>query len=197
MVPKVALLRCQSVSAAHGASVNQNHYAIASDGWPATRALNRRFFKGMTFSFCSLMISGMTGPDLGLPVAWVVKCKKCACTINCRAIDPQIEHAQPDRADPPPQDTVIVTCSCCWAAYRYSPAEVFKAPPGPSSNCHRRTPPDPNSNNNNNNKDAEKRPNGRIGDRAGEYESTHNIILVEVAADQFCSVVVAIVVQAR
>jgi hypothetical protein len=108
------------------------------------------------------MISGMTGPDLGLPVAWVVKCKKCACTINCRAIDPQIEHAQPDRADPPPQDTVIVTCSCCWAAYRYSPAEVFKAPPGPSSNCHRRTPPDPNSNNNNNNKDAEKRPNALL-----------------------------------
>jgi hypothetical protein len=28
-----------------------------------------------------------------------------------------------------------VTCSCCWAAYRYSPAEVFKGPPCPSSNC--------------------------------------------------------------
>jgi len=78
----------------------------------------------------------MTGLSLGLPTAWVVKCKKCGCTINCRAIDPQIEHSEPDKAEPPPQDTVIVTCSCCWAAYRYSPAEVFKGPPGPSSNCY-------------------------------------------------------------
>lgn len=111
--------------------------------------------QGMTFSFRSPMIGGMTGLNLGLPVAWVVKCKKCACTINCRAIDPQIEHAQPEKADPPPEGTVVVTCSCCWAAYRYSPAEVFKDAPGPSSNCHRRTPPNPNSNN----KDDEKRPN--------------------------------------
>jgi hypothetical protein len=79
----------------------------------------------------------MTGLNLGLPSAWVVKCKKCGCTINCRAIDPQIEHSEPDKAEPPPQDTVIVTCSCCWAAYRYGPAEVFKGPPGPSSNCNR------------------------------------------------------------
>lgn len=109
----------------------------------------------MTFFFCSPMIGGMIGLNLGLPVAWVVKCKKCACRINCRAIDPQIEHAQPDKADPALQDTVIVTCSCCWAAYRYSPTEVFKGPPGPSSNCHRRTPPGPNRNH----KDDEKRPN--------------------------------------
>src|SRR5579864_6979452 len=80
----------------------------------------------------------MTAPNLGLPTAWVVKCKKCGCTINCRAIDPQTEHSQPDKADPPPHDSVIVTCSCCWAAYRYSPAEVFKGPPGPSSNCYQR-----------------------------------------------------------
>jgi len=85
--------------------------------------------QGMTFSFRSPMIGGMSALNLGLPVAWVVKCKKCACTINCRAIDPQLEHAQPDKADPPPQDTVIVTCSCCWAAYRYSPDEIFKARP--------------------------------------------------------------------
>jgi hypothetical protein len=90
----------------------------------------------MTFSFYSPMIAGMTGLNLGLPSAWVVKCKKCGCTINCRAIDPQIEHSEPEKAEPPPQDTVIVTCSCCWAAYRYSPAEVFKGPPGPSSNCY-------------------------------------------------------------
>jgi len=55
---------------------------------------------------------------------------------QCRAIDPQTEHAQPDRAEPAPQDPVIVTCSCCWAAYRYSPAEIFKGPPGPSSRCY-------------------------------------------------------------
>lgn len=89
----------------------------------------------MTFSFHSPMIAGMTGLNLGLPKAWVVNCKKCGCTINCRAIDPQGEHSQPDRADPPPREAVIVTCSCCWAAYRYSPAEVFKGPPGPSGKC--------------------------------------------------------------
>ncbi len=73
--------------------------------------------------------------QLALPMAWVVRCKKCGCTVNCRAIDPQIEHSQPEKAEPPPQDSVIVTCSCCWAAYRYSPAEVFKGPPGPSASC--------------------------------------------------------------
>ncbi len=89
----------------------------------------------MTFTFCSPMMAGMTGRNLGLPTAWVVKCKKCGCTINCRAIDPQIEHSEPEKAEPPPRDSVIVTCSCCWAAYRYSPAEVFKGAPSPSSNC--------------------------------------------------------------
>jgi hypothetical protein len=98
------------------------------------------------------MIAGMTGPNMGLPSAWVVKCKKCGCTINCRAIDPQIEHSEPDKAEPPPQDTVVVTCSCCWAAYRYSPAEVFKGPPGPSTTCYAR------GKHNNNNKE-EKKPN--------------------------------------
>ena len=104
------------------------------------------------------MMAGMAGLNLGLPVAWVVKCKKCGCTINCRAIDPQIEHSEPDKAEPPPQDTVIVTCSCCWAAYRYSPAEVFKGQPGPSSNCCDRGKP----NNPNNNKEEERRPNAAL-----------------------------------
>src|SRR5215470_4855085 len=89
----------------------------------------------MTFSFLSPMIAGMTGVNLGLPKAWVVKCKKCSCTITCRAIDPQAEHSQPEKAEPPPSNSVIVTCSCCWGAYRYSPAEVFKDSPGPSSGC--------------------------------------------------------------
>jgi hypothetical protein len=95
----------------------------------------------VTFVVCSPIIAGMTGLNLGLPVAWVVKCKKCGCTINCRAIDPQSEHSQPDNVDPPPHDSVIVTCSCCWAAYRYSPAEIFKGAPGPSNNCYDRKKP--------------------------------------------------------
>jgi hypothetical protein len=115
---------------------------------------NIHFAKGMTFVVSSPIMAGMTGLNLGLlPVAWVVKCKKCGCTINCRAIDPQIEHSQPDNADPPPHDSVLVTCSCCWAAYRYSPAEIFKGAPGPSSNCYDRRRP-----NNPNNKE-EKKPN--------------------------------------
>jgi len=108
------------------------------------------FLKGMTFVVCSPIIARMTGLNVGLPVAWVVKCKKCGCTINCRAIDPQTEHSQPDKADPAPHDSVIVTCSCCWAAYRYSPAEIFKAAPGPSSNCYDRKKP---------NNQEERRPN--------------------------------------
>jgi hypothetical protein len=95
----------------------------------------------MTFSFLSPMMTGMAGRNLGLPKAWVVNCKKCGCTINCRAIDPQGEHSQPDKADPPPHDSVIVTCSCCWAAYRYTPAEIFKGSPGPSTNCYDRGRP--------------------------------------------------------
>lgn len=83
----------------------------------------------------------MTGLNLGLPTAWVVKCKKCGCTISCRAIDPRIEHSQPDRADPPLHDIVIVTCSCYWAAYRYSPAGIFEGAPGPSSNFYDRRKP--------------------------------------------------------
>jgi|SRR5581483_4699120 len=97
--------------------------------------------EGMTFPFYSPMIAGMTGLNFGLPMAWVVTCKKCGCTINCRAIDPQIEHSQLDKTEPPPHDSVIVTCSCCWAAYRYSPAEIFKGAPGPSSNCYDRKNP--------------------------------------------------------
>src|SRR6266849_2937639 len=103
--------------------------------------------------FFAYTLSVMIGISSGLHAAWVVRCKKCSCAINCRAIDPQIEHSEPDKAEPPPQDTVIVACSCCWAAYRYSPGEVFKGPPGPSSNCCELGKP-----NNPNNKE-EKKPN--------------------------------------
>ncbi len=120
----------------------QRHETITRGLGRSNSRVNRRSpGEGMMFSFCSPMIAGMTGLNLGLPCAWVVKCKKCGCTINCRAIDPQIEHSEPEKAELRPQDTVIVTCSCCWAAYRYSPAEVFKGPPGPSSNCYDRGRP--------------------------------------------------------
>ena len=89
----------------------------------------------MTFSFCSPMIERMMGANSQLPSAWVVKCKKCGCTITCRAIDPQLEHSQPDKADPPPRDSVIVSCACCWTAFRYGPSEIFKGGPCPSNNC--------------------------------------------------------------
>jgi len=75
------------------------------------------------------------GTSSGLPNAWVVMCKKCACTITCRAIDPQSEHADPDKSEPAPPHPVIVSCSCCWTAFRYSPAEVFKGRPTPSNRC--------------------------------------------------------------
>ena|SRR6267154_2453081 len=78
------------------------------------------------------------GANSQLPSAWVVKCKKCGCTITCRAIDPQVEHSQPDKAEPPPKETVVVSCSCCWTAFRYSAVEVFKGSPCPSDNCRER-----------------------------------------------------------
>lgn len=74
-------------------------------------------------------------------MAWVVRCKKCGCTINCRAIDPQIEHSEPDKAEPPPRDSVIVSCACCWSAFRYASSEVFKGAPAPSNNCNHRDRP--------------------------------------------------------
>jgi len=103
----------------------------------------------MTFAICSPIIPYMA--DLvALPAAWVVKCKKCGCTVTCRAIDSQREHAEPEKAEPAPNDTVIVTCSCCWTAYRYSPNEVSKGPPSPSRTCTARgssISPDTNNNN--------------------------------------------------
>src|SRR5689334_9510350 len=104
----------------------------------------------MTFAISSPIIAYVA--DLvALPAAWVVKCKKCGCTVTCRAIDSQLEHAEPEKAEPPPKDTVIVTCSCCWSAYRYSPNEVFKASPVPGPTCasNRHRPGAASGNNNN------------------------------------------------
>ena len=70
-----------------------------------------------------------------LPVAWVVKCSKCGCVINCRAIDPQREHSQPDKREPAPDYAVIVTCSCCWGAFRYAPDAIFYGNPQRNQEC--------------------------------------------------------------
>ena len=80
----------------------------------------------------------MIGFSSALPQAWVVKCQKCSCTINCRAIDPQTEHSHPEQADPAPKDHLIVTCSCCWSAFRYRPSDIFKGSPSPSNTCPER-----------------------------------------------------------
>src|SRR5258708_29928557 len=79
--------------------------------------------------FFAYTLSVMIGISSGLPAAWVVRCKKCSCAINCRAIDPQIEYSEPAKSEPPPQKAVIVSCSCCCSAFRYNPADVFKGQP--------------------------------------------------------------------
>ncbi len=95
-------------------------------------------------------MSVMVGISSGLPAAWVVRCKKCSCTINCRAIDPQTQHSEPSKSERPPQEAVIVSCSCCWSAFRYNPAEVFKGQPSPSNTCPERQKIENTSNNPNN-----------------------------------------------
>ncbi|SRR5579871_1064615 len=80
----------------------------------------------------------MNGVNSEMPQAWVVRCKKCSCTITCRAIDPQTEHSEPDKAEPPPSYAVVVACSCCWSAFRYASTEVFKGQPAPSNTCPER-----------------------------------------------------------
>ena len=73
----------------------------------------------------------------GFPRAWVVKCRKCGCIVTCRATDPQADHAEPEKAEPAPQHALIVTCSCCWSAFRYEPDDIFKGSPAPNTPCER------------------------------------------------------------
>lgn len=79
------------------------------------------------------MLDAMDGTCL--PEAWVVKCAKCRCTVTCRAVDPQEEHTNPASRESRPNTALVVTCSCCWNAYRYSAEEIFKGTPGPSAEC--------------------------------------------------------------
>lgn len=87
------------------------------------------------------------GTFSALPHAWVVRCKKCSCTITCRAVDPQTEHAEPEKSEPAPQHPVLVSCSCCWTAFRYIPTEVFKGQPSPSNTCGERRSEEASKNN--------------------------------------------------
>lgn len=82
----------------------------------------------------------MAGPVAALPEAWVVRCKKCSCTVNCRAIDPQAEHSNPELRDPAPRGHLVVTCSCCWSAFRYAPSEIFKGAPDRGTRCPTQRP---------------------------------------------------------
>jgi hypothetical protein len=86
-----------------------------------------------TFSFHSPMLSSMDGKSL--PEAWVVKCTKCRCTVTCRAVDPQEEHINPAGREFHPTSALVVTCSCCWSAYRYPADEIFRGSPAPSVEC--------------------------------------------------------------
>lgn len=73
----------------------------------------------------------------GFPSAWVVNCRKCGCIVTCRATEPQTDHAEPEKAEPAPQQALIVTCSCCWSAFRYDPDSIFKGSPAPNTSCDR------------------------------------------------------------
>jgi len=42
---------------------------------------------------------------------------------------------EPDKSEPAPQHPVLVSCSCCWTAFRYNPTEVFKGQPSPGNTC--------------------------------------------------------------
>ena len=73
---------------------------------------------------------------LALPTAWVVRCAGCGCTVTCQAIDPQAEHTEAARVEAAaPRDARVVTCSCCWKAYRYAATDIFKGEPKPSGRC--------------------------------------------------------------
>jgi hypothetical protein len=75
------------------------------------------------------------GAFSGLRHAWVVRCKRCSCTITCHSVDPQTEQAEPEKSEPAPQHPVIVSCFVLLDRVSFSPAEVFKGQPSPSNTC--------------------------------------------------------------
>ena len=84
---------------------------------------------------CFIRLQYLFMQRAALPEAWVVKCANCDCTVNARAVDPQVEHADPDHRERAPSGTLVVACSCCWSAYRYPAEEVFRGTPHPSQAC--------------------------------------------------------------
>jgi hypothetical protein len=82
-------------------------------------------------------------------------------TITCRAIDPQLERSEPTKSEPPPTEDVVVSCSCCWSAFRYNPTEVFKGQPSPSNTCPERRKME-GSNENRASQNRESKPNAAI-----------------------------------
>jgi hypothetical protein len=69
-------------------------------------------------------------------VAWVVTCKVCRCVITCFAIDPQLEHGKSEIG--PPAHSAVLTCPCCWGAYRYSGLDIVRGRPRRSPACRRK-----------------------------------------------------------
>lgn len=79
VIPQVALLGRKPIASAH------DRHSSRIEG-QIDLAWLLRWLK-MTFAMYSPMMVGVTS-GLALPTAWVVKCKKCGCTVNCRAIRP-------------------------------------------------------------------------------------------------------------
>ena len=65
----------------------------------------------------------------------MVQCTECGCIVTARAEDPQAHMQDPE---PRPNCRLLVTCSCCWNAFLYSPEKMFDGTPAPSPECHRR-----------------------------------------------------------
>jgi hypothetical protein len=86
--------------------------------------------RSLTFAIVSPVLSPT-------PSAWIVNCTGCGCAITCFAIDPQTEHMHPSAT--PPQSSAVVTCSCCWASYRYEEMQITRGEPKRNPSCAKQT----------------------------------------------------------
>jgi hypothetical protein len=64
-----------------------------------------------------------------------VQCSECGFIVTARAEDPQAHLQDPE---PRPTCRLLVTCSCCWTAWLYTPEKMFNGSPCPSPECHKR-----------------------------------------------------------
>lgn len=85
-----------------------------------------RAMTSLPFARCSPKLSFMPSP-------WVVTSLGCRCTIICFATDPQTEHMNPEEG--PPQSSALVTCSCCWATFRYAGKQIARGTPTQNPQC--------------------------------------------------------------